>query len=290
MFDAFKNELIQVARKINVRVGGKGPAVLLLHGYPQNMHEWAFVAPLLARNYTVVCTDLRGYGDSEKPQSDGHTYSFDALADDQIKVMDALGMEHFSVIGHDRGARVALKIAEKQRRRVDCLGLLDIVPTEQVLTDITANVAKDFWHWFLFQQPAPYPEQLIAAAGEEFFLGFFKSLGGFDARNLHNEQFASYRANWRSEDFIRATCEEYRTNARIALAAVPIGKPLQCPTLVAWGRRGVLPANFDVRLCWEARLARPTFVEMPGGHFFVDEFPNETATVIENFLSHFGAT
>lgn len=285
MFENFKKIKFNFDVEINGLVSGTGPPLLLLHGYPQNLYEWAKVAPMLAQKSTVVCADLRGYGESGKPAAISENYSFRKMAEDQIKTMEALGFHEFSVIGHDRGARVAFELAANHPRRVKKLGLLDIVPTEVIFSDVNSEIAVDYWHWFLFQQPFPYVEKIIESAGPHFFERFFTSIGGMASIELSGEQFTEYRRQWTDFEFIRASCAEYRENAKITQQArrIPV-PPLDCPTLVAWGIDGALPKHFDVRDLWGARLNSASFVEMPGGHFFIDQFPNETAKVIEEFL------
>ena len=270
---------------INAFVAGSGTPMLLLHGYPQNLYEWAEVAPILAGHHTVVCSDLRGYGDSGKPEVDGDNYSFHAMAKDQRDLMRSLGYEHFSVIGHDRGARVALALAQDHPEAVTHLGLLDIVPTEEVFKQTDAAIAASYWHWYFLQKPSPYPEGLIAGNPAHYFDGFFASIGKMSAEETDNEQFASYRKTWLDPDFIRATCEDYRTNGAAAQREPAFqAKRVDCPALVAWGTEGVLPVHFDLKELWDARLTDATYVPMPGGHYFIDQFPKETARIILEFL------
>lgn len=166
MFAGFTTHRIATPdAEIHCRVGGSGPALLLLHGYPQNHWMWAHVAPLLARHFTVVCTDLRGYGASSKPQgvADHSNYAFRALAHDQVAVMQALGFPQFHVVGHDRGGRTAYRLALDHPGCVRALAVLDIVPTDVMFEQVDARLARAYWHWYFLQQPAPYPERVIGA-------------------------------------------------------------------------------------------------------------------------------
>ena len=285
MFENFRKIELQLDVKVNGLTSGTGPPLLLLHGYPQNLYEWAKVGPILAKKFTVVCVDLRGYGESGKPPEGSGNYAFRTMAEDQAKTMEALGFNEFSVIGHDRGARVAFELATHYPDRVKKLGLLDIVPTEIIFSEITPEIAADYWHWFLFQQPFPYVEQMIESAGNHFFERFFTSIGGMNSTEIRDPQFMEYRRQWSDPEFIRASCAEYRENARITPQRKrPSGPPLDCPALVAWGADGALPKHFDVQNLWSSRLNLASFLEMPGGHYFIDQFPKETAKIIEDFL------
>lgn len=287
MFEEFEERTISCAAvDIQARVGGQGPAVLLLHGFPQNHFEWAHVAPLLAQRYTVVCADLRGYGHSGKPPSDGDAYSFRAMARDQVEVMNALGFEHFHVIGHDRGARTAHRMALDHPQAVLSVSLLDIVPTLDMYAGSNADVGRAYWHWFFLQQPFPYPEKLIEAMPDHFYEGFFSTLGGMRLTDFDPTQLAAYRHSWRDPEFIRASCADYRCAATVdcALDRDDLERKVLCPALVMWGSSGVLPKLFDVRGLWAQRLAQPMFVTVEGGHFFVDQWPVRTAEILGDFL------
>lgn len=274
---------------VHARVGGEGPPVLLLHGFPQNLHEWMHVAPVLARAHTVVCADLRGYGASGQPAPDADmgNYTFRAMAADLWRAMDALGFERFHLVGHDRGARVGHRMALDLPRRVRSLALLDIAPTVEMFGRTDALVARAYWHWYFMQQPAPYPERLIARDPDHFHEAFFFALGGLRASGIDPVQLAAYRAAWRTPAFIAASCADYRAAALIDLRLDQhdSGRRVDCPALVCWGADGVLPRLFDLPALWGARLSRMRCATVPGGHFFVDQHPRETAAVLADFLA-----
>ena len=286
MFEGFKEQLVSCEVDIHARVGGQGPAVLLLHGFPQNLFEWARVAPLLAEHYSVVCTDLRGYGKSGKPAAEGNAYSFRAMARDQVAVMNALGFDRFHVVGHDRGARTAHRLALDHPKAVLSLSLLDIVPTLEMFANTNAEVARAYWHWFFLQQPSPYPEKLIEASPDHFYEGFLSTLGNMHLGDFDQAQLEAYRCAWRDPDFIRASCADYRMTASIdcALDQQDLMRKVDCPSLVLWGAAGVLAQRFDVRSLWAKRLAQAEFATVNGGHFFVDQLPLQTAEILGRFL------
>ena len=273
---------------VHARIGGAGPPLLLLHGFPQNLHEWAQVAPVLARTHTVVCADLRGYGGSGKPVplADMSNYSFRAMAGDLLRLMDSLGLDAFHLVGHDRGARVAHRLALDQPARVRSLALLDIAPTTEMFGRTDARIARAYWHWYFMQQPAPYPETLIAGDPDHFHQAFFFALGGMRPADFEASQLAAYGAAWRDWAFIAASCADYRAAAGMDVAhdAEDAHRRVDCPALVCWGGDGVLPSLFDLPTLWGPRLARMACATVPGGHFFVDQHPRETAAVLAEFL------
>jgi haloacetate dehalogenase len=288
VFDDFQTVYFQGDTLIHAKVGGSGPPLLMLHGFPQNLSMWSHVAPLLARHYTVVCADLRGYGDSGKPpaSADLMNYSFRAMAQDQVDLMRHLGWDSFAVVGHDRGARTTYRMALDHPQRVRSLALLDIVPTDLMFGRVDAKLARAYWHWYFLQQPAPYPEDIIAANPDHFYEGCLVGWGttgldGFDARQL-----AEYRRTWRQRDAIFGSCADYRAAAfvDVELDTADSTHQLQCPALVLWGSQGLMARLFDIRAVWAPRLADMACAELPGGHFFIDQFPRETAQILLDFL------
>jgi len=195
MFESFRQRTVRSEININAVIGGSGEPVLLLHGYPQNLALWARVAPLLAPDHTVVCTDLRGYGDSDKPAQDEDlaNYSFRRMAGDQVDVMRSLGFDSFHVVGHDRGARTAHRMALDHPDVVRSVTLMDIVPTYDMFDRVDAMSARGYWHWYFLQQPAPYPEEIIAANPDHFFEGCLTGWGAMRLSDFDAEQLASYR-------------------------------------------------------------------------------------------------
>ena len=287
MFDDFRQEMVRTAITINTVVGGSGDPVLLLHGYPQNLSMWARVAPALAADHTVVCADLRGYGDSDKPPQDADlaNYSFRQMAQDQVDVMRTLGFERFHVVGHDRGARTAHRMALDHPDVVRSLALLDIVPTYDMFQRADARTAKAYWPWYFLQQPALYPETVIAADPDHFFDGCLTGWGAMDIGDFDAEQLASYRRSWRQRDYIVGSTADYRATAEVDLRLdeADLPRKVDCPALVIWGERGIARL-FDMEQVWKARLSRMRTDSLPSGHFFVDELPAETTALLHSFL------
>ncbi|MER6936507.1 alpha/beta hydrolase [Nocardioides sp. NPDC127514] len=288
MFDDFRREAVRTAITINTVVGGSGSPVLLLHGYPQNLSMWAQVAPALAADHTVVCADLRGYGDSDKPVQDEDlaNYSFRQMAQDQVDVMRTLGFERFHVVGHDRGARTAHRMALDHPEAVRSLALLDIAPTYDMFQRVDAAMAKAYWHWYFLQQPAAYPEEIIAANPDYFFEGCLTGWGAMELSDFDPEQLASYRRSWRDRDFIFGSGADYRAAGEVdvRLDEADLHRKVDCPALVLWGERGIARL-IDMEQVWSARLSRMRTATLPSGHFFVDQFPAETTRLLRSFLA-----
>ena len=271
---------------INLRVAGKGPALLLLHGYPQTHLMWHKVAPELAREYTVVCPDLRGYGDSSKPKglSDHSNYSKRAMALDMVEVMGALGHERFHVVGHDRGGRVGHRLARDHGRRVQTLTVLDISPTLKMYRSTTMQFAKAYYHWFFLIQEAPIPERMLKGQGP-FYL--FKRLGRGKAglKFFAREAMAEYVRAFNDPRTIHATCEDYRAAATIDLIHDQKDKAkLKMPLLALWGRQGVIEALFDCLADWREVAADVRGRALPCGHFIAEEKPKELLAELKRFL------
>ena len=287
MFDGFQRGKTAIGEiEINHVIGGSGPPVLLLHGYPQNLAMWAKVAPILAKHFTVVCADLRGYGDSSKPKCapDRSNYAFRAMAGDQAGLMRALGFEPFQVVGHDRGGRTAHRMVLDHPKAVQTLTVMDIVPTYKMFMETNRHLAGAYWHWYFLSQPEPFPETLIAADPDFFFegaLSFGKSKAGFDP-----EQLVEYRRCWRDPAMIHGSCSDYRAAASIDLEhdGADITRKVECPTLVLWGNDGVMAKYFDIAATWRERCADVRGQGLPGGHFFIDTAPEQTAQVLLDFL------
>jgi haloacetate dehalogenase len=288
VFEGFRKTVVRGEIAINTVIGGTGrDAVLLLHGYPQNLAMWSRVAPALARDHTVVCTDLRGYGDSDKPppSADLENYSFRRMAQDQVDVMRELGFATFHVIGHDRGARTAHRMALDHPARVRSLALLDIVPTYDMFADVDAATARAYWHWYFLQQPAPFPEGVIGAAPDVFFEGCLTAWRHMPLRGFAADQLAEYRRTWRDAASISGSCADYRAAAEVDLRhdREDRRRKVPCPTLVFWGEKGIARL-VDVAATWAPRLTDMRMASIASGHFFVDEFPAETTEVLRNHL------
>jgi haloacetate dehalogenase len=289
VFEGFEHRTVDVGGiDIACVVGGSGPPVLLLHGFPQNLAMWARVAPILSRRYTVVCADLRGYGDSSKPRClpDRSNYSFRAFAADQIGLMRYLGFKTFHAIGHDRGGRTAHRMALDHPEAVRTLTVMDIVPTYTMFMDTNRKVAGAYWHWYFLSQPEPFPERLIGADPDFFYETCLVGWGATKIGDFDQDMLAAYRHAWRQPETIHGSCSDYRAAASIDLEhdAADLSRKIECPTLVFYGSSGVMARLFDIPAEWRKRYAHVTDRSLPGGHFFVDQFPGETATVLTEFL------
>lgn len=289
MFEGFKTGTLTTnGTTIAYAAGGSGPPVLLLHGFPQNKAMWAKVAPILAKHYTVVCADLRGYGDSAKPRGlpDHSNYSFRTFAADQVGLMRALGADQFHMLGHDRGGRTGYRMALDHPDRVLSLAVMDIVPTYTMLEETNRRVASAYWHWYFLSQPEPFPERLIASDPDYFYEAQLVGWGAAKLTDFDTRQLAEYRRCWQNPDMIHGSCCDYRAAATIDLAhdTADRARKIQCPTLVLHGSKGVMAGLFDIPAQWKKLCANVSEATLPGGHFFVDQFPEETATLLLNFL------
>lgn len=289
MFGDFEKRRVAVGDvTINAVIGGRGPPVLLLHGYPQSLAMWAKIAPILARDWTVVAADLRGYGDSGKPQAEGDNanYSFRAMATDQVGLMIALGFESFHLIGHDRGGRVGHRLALDHPKAVKSLAVLDIVPTYAMFMDTNRSVAAAYWHWYFLSQPAPFPEHMIALDPDYFFETCLTTWGKARLQDFDTAQLEEYRRCWRMPEMIHGSCADYRAAAAIDLEhdVADLNVKVSCPALVFWGGLGLMGRLFDMSAEWSKRLQLFETASLPGGHFFPDQFPEETAARLAAFL------
>jgi haloacetate dehalogenase len=288
MFEGFERRQIKTAgATINVLQGGKGPPVLLLHGYPQTHVMWHKIAPRLANDFSLVLPDLRGYGDSSKPP-DGEEhfgYSKRATAQDQVEVMEQLGFKHFAVVGHDRGGRVAHRMALDHPERVIKLAVLDIAPTHKLYHNVSKAFATAYYHWFFLIQPAPMPETLIGNSAE-FYLNSLLGIGRLKPHAITPEAFAEYLRCFRDPATIHATCEDYRAAASIDLVHddADIDRKVTCPVLALWGEKGVMHRMYDVVAVWRERAANVSGKALPSGHFLAEEAPEETLTELRGFL------
>ena len=265
--------------------GGSGPPVLLLHGFPQTHAMWHAVAPRLAEGFTVVAPDLRGYGASSKPEGT-EAYSFREMARDPLGLMADLGFDRFHLVGHDRGGRTAHRLALDAPGAVQSLTVMDIVPTHLLLDDLTRQVARAYYHWFFLAQPHPLPETMIGHDPDAYFES---CLGGWGAGTLSGfapEALDAYRAAWRTPDAIRGMCADYRAALSIDfdLDAADLDRRVTCPAMVMYGADGPMAQAYDVPATWADRLSHMQSKGMPGGHFFVDEHPEETAQALLDFL------
>jgi haloacetate dehalogenase len=292
MFEGFaEHELATDRGTIHARVGGDGPPLLLLHGYPETHLMWHAAAPLLAHRFTVVVADLSGYGASLRPApADDHApHSKRALALDQVQAMASLGHERFAVSGHDRGGRVAYRMALDHPERISALSVLDIVPTAEVWARADARLSLIYWHWGFLAQPAPLPERLIAGAPDAFMDDHVRRIGlGADPERYPEEVMAAYRRQLRDPGAVQAICEDYRAGASIdrELDEADRGTPIACPVQVLWGKRGALELFYgDVLEVWRGWAGHVTSRALDASHFLVEDAPEQTAQELIGFLS-----
>lgn len=294
MFEGFRREFIETTEaEIHAVVGGEGPPLLLLHGYPQSHVMWHKIAPRLAERFTVVATDLRGYGDSAKPPGDPahERYSKRAMARDQVEVMAALGFERFRLVGHDRGGRVAHRLALDHPERVERLAVLDIVPTLTLFESTDQVFATVYYHWFFLIQPNGLPEHLIGL-DPDFYLTRKLAAWGAGTDAFTDEAMALYLRSFRDPATIHASCEDYRAAASIDLehdrADRAAGRTIACPLLALWGARGLMGRHYDVPATWRDKAEQVAGTALDCGHFLAEERPEETLTALLGFLAPAG--
>jgi haloacetate dehalogenase len=289
LFPGFTRRRIKTTgATINLVMGGEGPPVLLLHGYPQTHAMWHEVAPQLARDYTVICADLRGYGDSSKPPGvPGHAnYSKRAMARDMAEVMAQLGYLGFHVVGHDRGGRVAHRLARDYPKRVRSLTVLDISPTLKMYQNTTRQFAKAYYHWFFLIQEAPLPERLLQGHVPWYILSRL-GRGPSKLRHFDKRAVAEYVRVFKDPRTIHATCEDYRASATIDLVhdRKDLRKKIKMPLLALWGRQGVIEALFDCLADWREVAADVRGRALQCGHFIPEEKPKELLVELRRFLA-----
>jgi haloacetate dehalogenase len=290
-FEGFTRTEIKTsgARIVTVH-GGKGPPLLLMHGNPFTHLSWHKIAPRLAEEFTVVATDLRGYGDSEKlPGGGDHSdYSFRAMAQDQVEVMAALGFDRFYAAGHDRGARVLHRMCLDHPAKVDRAAIVDIIPQHHLYNNVTRNWATFSWHWFFNIQPYDLPEKMMGFDPDWFIKKKLakteQGLGFFDPTAL-----AEYMRCFRNPQTIHAICEDYRAGASIDLvhdeADFKAGRKIGCPVLLLWGATGGVGRNSNSMEIWPRYAADIRAGKaMPSGHYVQDEAPDETYRELRAFF------
>ena len=287
MIDGFETHNAQVnGQTITYSTGGTGPALLLLHGFPQTRAMWRHVAPQLAQHFTVVAADLRGYGDSSAPEG-MENYSFRPMAADQSALMQHLGHDSFHLVGHDRGARTAHRLTLDAPDKVNSLTLMDIIPTHSLLNDLNQTVARAYYHWSFLAQPAPFPETLIAQDPDSYYQTALSAWGATPLSAFDPVALAHYRTAWRKPEVIHATCNDYRAaiDVDFALDAADLGCKITCPALVLYGADGIMGKCYDVGAEWADRLENMQSRGLKGGHFFVDEHPEDTVSALLDFLT-----
>ena len=294
MLDGFTRSEVKTSGTCIVAVkGGSGPPVLLMHGNPFTHLNWHKVAPALAREFTVIATDLRGYGDSEKPPGgDDHSgYSFRAMAQDQVEVMASFGYDTFMAAGHDRGARVLHRMCLDHPKKVARAAILDIIPQHYLYSHINKQWATFSWHWFFNIQPEPLPEKMMGADPDWFIekkLAKTKQgLAFFDPAAL-----AEYKRCFRNPETVHAICEDYRAGAGIDLEHdekdFKAGRKVECPVLLLWGATGGVGRNHDPGPAdiWKAYAANIVdAIAVPAGHYVMDEAPKETTAALRAFFA-----
>jgi haloacetate dehalogenase len=289
IFEGFEKFILEVnGITINGIKGGKGFPLLLLHGYPQTHLMWHKIAPQLAANYTVIATDLRGYGDSSKPDplEDSSNYCKRIMALDQVQVMEKLGYQEFYLIGHDRGARISHRLALDFPEKIKKLVLLDIAPTLAMYDSTDKAFASAYYHWFFLIQPAPFPETLIGA-NPDYYLEYCLQSWGRDFSAFPETVLDEYKRCFRNVNTIAATCADYRAAATIDLDhdRLDLEQKITCPLLVLWGKKGFIARQYDVISLWQQRANHVTGQEIASGHFLPEEAAKETRKAIEDFLA-----
>ncbi len=295
MFEGFtKTRISANGVTINLVCGGSGPPVLLLHGYPQTHVEWHKIAPKLAEHYTVIASDLRGYGDSDKPPAadgDLSVYCKRTTAQDQIAVKAYFGFDTFHVVGHDRGARVAHRMALDQPERIRTFTSLDVVPSQAAFDHMDSQLAFAWFHWHLMRQPSPLPETLIGNSTRAYLDFLLERWCAIDG-SITSEAYEEYLRCFDNPETIRATCLDYRAiELDLQHDEADRGRKLTCPVLVLWGcnmakRPGwQTGASLDMLTVWRERATDVRGKGLDSGHFLPEERPAETTAELLAFLS-----
>ncbi|WP_298984861.1 alpha/beta hydrolase [uncultured Roseibium sp.] len=294
LFPGFKSETVETEEaQLFCRIGGSGPPLLLLHGYPQSHTCWHKVVPLLADRFTLVLPDLPGYGKSSIPplSQDHQAYSKRAMADGIVELMRLLGFDKFHLAGHDRGGRVAYRMALDHPHAVNRVAVLDILPTFDYWEKLDRQFGLKVYHWMFLAQPAPFPEKLIAASPVRFLEHTLASWTG--SKNLDcfsEEALDDNRAWFRDPDRISATCEDYRAGATIDFEHDNLdhqaGKRILIPLLALWGEKGIATSVKSPLDVWRSWCPYAEGRSVPGGHFLPEEAWQETAEELQKFFAH----
>ncbi|MEM9944460.1 MAG: alpha/beta hydrolase [Cyanobacteria bacterium P01_D01_bin.36] len=269
-------------------IGGSGQPLLLLHGYPQTHVMWHKIAPTLAQHFTLICPDLRGYGDSDCPPSDSRhtTYSKRTTAQDLIGLMDHLGFDTFMAAGHDRGGRVLHRLLLDHPTRVTRAAVIDIVPTRHIFRTINQQMATVYEHWFFLIQPDKFPERLIGQ-DPDYYLTTKLHRWSANPAAFTSEAMAEYRRCFRRPEVIHGTCEDYRAAASIDLEhdEADIERKIECPLLVLWGSKGAMEKNYDVLAVWRDCAKDVQGHALDCGHFVPEEVSEECVRSLLAFFS-----
>ncbi len=274
---------------VNCAISGSGPPLLLLHGYPQNHLMWRHVAPVLARDHRVVLADLRGYGDSGKPAPDaaGLVYCKRSMARDQVGLMRQLGFGQFQVVGHDRGARVAHRLALDHPGVVTRLAVLDIVPTRHVLGNVTRDMATVYYHWFFLAVGNGVPEHLIAADPGYWVRSFIGPLLG-DGASIDPDVMEDYARCFGDPRTIAGSCADYRSGASTDLVhdeeSFAAGQKIECPVLALWGAQAFVGRGYEPLRVWQQYATDVRGHAVPTGHFLPEEAPDLVSNALGGFL------
>ena len=273
---------------INTKIGGTGPPILLMHGYPQTHLMWHKIAPQLSKKFTVIVTDLRGYGDSSKPKTDNShiVYSKKRMALDQVEVMKALGFEKFYAVGHDRGARVLHRMMIDNQNSVKKAVFMDIVPTLTMYNTADKNFAYNYYHWFFLTQPYDFPERLIGSDPEYYLRKKIKAWGK-NKDFIPKEVFNEYLRCFSKKETIHASCEDYRASFTIDLEhdKNDYGNKIKNPIYVMWGEYGFVGNNYNVIDVWKEYATDVKGRGLPCGHYIPEESPDETLEFLLEFLN-----
>ncbi len=292
LYPGYESRFIETsAGKIFVRIGGRGSPVLLLHGYPQTNVMWHRVAPALAKQHTLILADLPGYGQSDAPKSapDHSPYTKRAMALAMVETMEKLGHAKFAVVGHDRGGRVAYRLALDHPHRVTRLSTLDIVPTWEMWDSMNARRAMKVFHWTFLAQPYPLPEMLIGKAPIDYMEWKMLAWNGGETNSIFDPRaFDHYRAFFAQPERLHATCEDYRagqsTDVSIDDADVKAGRKIECPVLALWGARGIPSAGEPPLEVWRRWARHVDGKAIDCGHFLAEENPEDTLAALLPFL------
>ena len=274
--------------EINVAIGGEGPPLLLLHGNPLTHVSWHKIAPDLANNFTIIALDLRGYGDSSKPDGgeDYAEYSFRAMGEDAFDIMDTLGFQRFMVAGHDRGARVGFRMALDEPARIERFASLDIVPTYNVLTNVTMGWGLESYHWFFMAQKAPFPENLLCA-DLDYYIRYKLNKKGVGLKIFDPVAMEEY-VRCTTPEQIHAVCEDYRATVTVdfEMDKADYGKRhISCPTLVIWGSNSHCGRHFDPMAAWSDWCNDLRGFSVPTGHYPAEERPDLIGAAFDDFFS-----